>query len=303
MSKLTWNGTAEFVLRNQNLRRERGQRNIHFPYSADYEQDWQPYPVDPYHAICDEHTYIHSSTHTSSPLPPKPGFGVWVWEGLSGGCRARLNLERCSQLAAFVIRRVGWDAASVWLAEDGVPRCAPLPSSNLVFLGRMAARERQGALSRRVWWCSLGWVRTRFGESGGQIDRRRTRGGLNSRTRESRAWAGRFLREKLMPDHGHFSSYEGHKERRTDKIRVAFSRMHRALNGWILARAPASLAQCLHHGPRYFNFSYFCTMRGLEKLGLDQNWLERNLTALLLRTLVVGRLQQAESIEATLGME
>ena len=31
----------------------------HFPCSADHEQDWQPYPVDPYSAICDDHTYIH----------------------------------------------------------------------------------------------------------------------------------------------------------------------------------------------------------------------------------------------------
>ena len=29
-----------------NLRRESGQGNIHFPCSADHEQDWQPYPVD-----------------------------------------------------------------------------------------------------------------------------------------------------------------------------------------------------------------------------------------------------------------
>ena len=94
-----------------------------------------------------------------------------------------------------------------------------------------------------------------------------------------------------MSDHGHFSSYEGHKERRTDKIHGAFSRIHRALDGWILARAPASPAQGLHHdGPRYFTFSYFCTICGLEKLVLvDQNWWERNLSALLLRTLVVGR--------------
>ena len=42
-----------------------------------------------------------------------------------------------------------------------------------------------------------------------------------------------------MSDHCHFSSYEGHKERRTGKIRGAFSRMHRALDGWMLARAPA----------------------------------------------------------------
>ena len=94
-------------------------------------------------------------------------------------------------------------------------------------------------------------------------------------------------------------------ERRTGKMRGAFSRMHRAfLDGWILARAPASPAQGLHHhGPRYFNFLYFCTMCGLEKLGIvDQNRLKR-LSDLLLRTLVVGRRQQSESIEAALDME
>ena len=71
------------------------------------------------------------------------------------------------------------------------------------------------------------------------------------------------------------------------------------------SRAPASPAQGLHHhGPRYFNFPYFCTMCGLEKLGLvDQNWVERNLSALLLRTLVVGRRRQSESIEVALDME
>ena len=47
-SRLTWDGTAEPVSRDQILRRERGQGNIHFPSSADHEQDWQPYPVDPY---------------------------------------------------------------------------------------------------------------------------------------------------------------------------------------------------------------------------------------------------------------
>ena len=60
MSKLTRDGTAEPVSRDQILRRERGQGNFHFLCSADHEQDWQPYPVDPYSAIiCDDHTYIH----------------------------------------------------------------------------------------------------------------------------------------------------------------------------------------------------------------------------------------------------
>ena len=99
-----------------------------------------------------------------------------------------------------------------------------------------------------------------------------------------------------MSDHGHFSSYEGHKERRTGKIRGAFSRMHRALDGWMLVHAPASSGHDLHHhGPRYFSFSYlFCTMCGLEKLGLvDQNWLERIFSVFLLRMLVVGRRQHS----------
>ena len=109
-----------------------------------------------------------------------------------------------------------------------------------------------------------------------------------------------------MSDHGLISSYEGHKERRTGKIREAFSGMHRGLDGWMLARAPAPPAQGLHHGPRYFNFltGYFCTMCGLEKLGFFyQDWLERNLSSLLLRTLVVDRRQQSESIEVALDME
>ena len=60
MSRLTRDGTAEPISRDQILRHERGQGNINFPCSADHEQDWQPYPVDPYSAICDDHTYIHT---------------------------------------------------------------------------------------------------------------------------------------------------------------------------------------------------------------------------------------------------
>ena len=70
-----------------------------------------------------------------------------------------------------------------------------------------------------------------------------------------------------MSDCGLFSSYEGRKEQRTGKIRETFSRMHKALDGWMLARAPASPAQGLHHhGPRYFSFPYFCTMCYLDLL-------------------------------------
>ena len=67
-----------------------------------------------------------------------------MWEGLSGGCRAGLTLEGCSQLAVFAVQPVGWDAAVVLSVEVGVPRCAPLPSSNLVHFGRWwPARGRE----------------------------------------------------------------------------------------------------------------------------------------------------------------
>ena len=56
MGRLTRVGTAEPVSRDQILRHARGQGNIIFPCSGDHEQDWQPYPVDPYSAICDDHT-------------------------------------------------------------------------------------------------------------------------------------------------------------------------------------------------------------------------------------------------------
>ena len=58
MSRLTRDGTAEPVSRDQILRHARGQGNIHFPCSDNHEQDWQPYPVDPYSAICDDHVVV-----------------------------------------------------------------------------------------------------------------------------------------------------------------------------------------------------------------------------------------------------
>ena len=58
MSRLTRDGTAEPVSRDQILRHERGQGNIHFSCSADNEQDWQPFPVDPYSCYTCDHTYL-----------------------------------------------------------------------------------------------------------------------------------------------------------------------------------------------------------------------------------------------------
>ena len=51
LSRLTRDGTAECVSRNQLLGREHGHGNIQFPCSADHVQDWKPHPVDRYHII------------------------------------------------------------------------------------------------------------------------------------------------------------------------------------------------------------------------------------------------------------
>ena len=57
---MTRDGTAEPVLQDQSLRRERGQENIHCYCLADYVQDSQPYPVDPYAVLClTIHTYMY----------------------------------------------------------------------------------------------------------------------------------------------------------------------------------------------------------------------------------------------------
>ena len=77
MSRLTRDGTAEPVSRGQNLRHARGQGNVHFPCSADHEQDWQPYPVDPYSAICDDHTYKH--TYIVQKEGKLKYRGPWLW--------------------------------------------------------------------------------------------------------------------------------------------------------------------------------------------------------------------------------
>ena len=66
MSRLTQDGTAKPVSRDQILRHERREGNIHSLYSADREQVSQPYPFDPYSG---DYTYIHTvPVHT--PVVP-----------------------------------------------------------------------------------------------------------------------------------------------------------------------------------------------------------------------------------------
>ena len=62
MSRLTREGTAEPVSRDQILRRERGQGNINFPCSPDHVQDWQTDPVDPHSCYMCDRIIIHDDS-------------------------------------------------------------------------------------------------------------------------------------------------------------------------------------------------------------------------------------------------
>ena len=78
MSRLTQGGTAKPVSRDQILGRERGQGNIYSLCSADHEQVWQSYPVDPYSDYFKEeglslllmlsilHTFVYASSYVAT---------------------------------------------------------------------------------------------------------------------------------------------------------------------------------------------------------------------------------------------
>ena len=65
---------GEPVSRDQVLWHERGQGNIYFPCSAVHEQDWQPYPVDPYscYYILYINKYDPGAVHHGSPRAKLP---------------------------------------------------------------------------------------------------------------------------------------------------------------------------------------------------------------------------------------
>ena len=145
-------------------------------------------------------------------------------------------------------------------------------SSKLQFgaLQEVAAHERQGTLSRRVWKRSIGWVRTRFGEGGGQLDRRRARGVLNPCARESKARTGRCLREKLISDHGLFSSYEGRQGATNGQDSLFLFRNAQGF-GWLDTGSRAGFASSRPPPPwtSVFHIFIFVPCVALRNLGLS----------------------------------
>ena len=99
MSRLTREGTAEPVSRHQILRRERGQGIINFSCSADHEQDWHPYPDDPYHCYMCDYTVRESWLEKGGPVNDthSPTTSNIFWE--LGGClECSLHSDLCIKI-------------------------------------------------------------------------------------------------------------------------------------------------------------------------------------------------------------
>ena len=94
MSKMMRDGIAKIVSRDQILRRERRQGNIHSPYSADHEQNWQPDQVDPSLAICDDHTFIQI-LYTSAPYPSICPLTLYYLINYMGGVALIVHVRTC----------------------------------------------------------------------------------------------------------------------------------------------------------------------------------------------------------------
>ena len=119
MSRLTRDGTAEPVSRDHILRRERGRGNIHFPCSADHEQNWRPHAVDPYSCyMC-----YHNTWHVPYVFKDQPGKKV------AKSARGQLNRE----LFFFPVPVRAWEFGHARRVRQSRPAsaCSSLYSARL----------------------------------------------------------------------------------------------------------------------------------------------------------------------------
>ena len=133
MSRLTRDGTAEPVPRDQILRHKCGQGNIHFSCSADHVQDSQPYPVDPYSWYMCDHTDLSNANPACGYKKIRRSTGrimVTTRYSIQQGSKSRQNLyqvqatqntgnlsasRRCLWVQATV--STVWSAASITESE------------------------------------------------------------------------------------------------------------------------------------------------------------------------------------------
>ena len=134
MSRLARDGTAEPVSRDQILRRERGQGNIHFPCSADHVQDWQPYPVDPYSCYMCDHTIPFLKTLYLCPWS-KPLYCKYHQILLD---YLRVMLPNPTNIHLILSRTLSFSFTKIYFVEAAalrsiVLRCAGAPIAKRVF--------------------------------------------------------------------------------------------------------------------------------------------------------------------------
>ena len=95
MSRLTRDGTAEPVSRDQILRHARGQGNIIFPVQLTTSRIGN-YPVDLYSAVCDDHTYIHTYRVSSdNHIKRRSNFLAFgIFQAMCSNCRRERPVDK-----------------------------------------------------------------------------------------------------------------------------------------------------------------------------------------------------------------
>ena len=97
------------------------------------------------------------------------------------------------------------------MAKDGFLQVRPFRAPIWGHSGGGDTQVGCSSTRKRTVVRSIRWVSTRFGEGGGQLDRRRARGVLSPCVREAKVRTERFLRGKLILEHDLFFSCEGHE--------------------------------------------------------------------------------------------
>ena len=108
MSRLTRDGTAEPVSREKILRHTRGQENIHFPCSADHEQDWQlTRLIHTLLCVMTIHTYICRKERAGSVAANSDNLGSYKEagggaQGAQGSGKICTSTESVSPLSRLI---------------------------------------------------------------------------------------------------------------------------------------------------------------------------------------------------------
>ena len=119
-----------------------GTGEYYFPCLADHEQDWQPYPVDLYSAICDDHTYVESGIQAIPiRVPPLRAHGGWA----CGSCVLMVGpWGKYSRTSSISYGRCG--ASAVSCARSGGTRMgiAWIPLSTYIWSSHIAEYRSTG---------------------------------------------------------------------------------------------------------------------------------------------------------------